>query len=258
MKRVEVYGGLVLVTCLLSAPVVAQDAERIEPKAVEIVEAAAATLAGSDTIAANWFVSFDEVIDGREIVTHTRSGEVLLDRAQGYYAHAEQEEGARAYYFDNATISVHLLNQDSYVQAPYAGTFDALAHRIAEEYDTALPIWQLLVTDNADELLGDVTSAAYLGRKKIVGQDTHHVALSTYEYDLQIWVSDDPDMPVPIMMVGTNPYEQGWPQYRAFLSDWDFAPDIEEGFFTFEPDADMTRLAWPKHNSENNAEGEGQ
>ncbi|PSL17699.1 DUF2092 domain-containing protein [Shimia abyssi] len=218
----------------------------IDPKALGLVEKATEYVAEQGSISVSWFVSFDEVIDGREVVTHIRSGDTILARDVGYYSYAEQGTDVREYFFDGTVLSVHLLERNAYVQLPYWGSFDALAARIAQEFDTALPIWQVLVRDSADQLLGEVTSAAYLGTKRIAGRDTHHIAMSTYEYDLQIWLSDEADTPVPVMMVGTEPYKQGWPQFRVYFQNWNFEPVLNEELFSYEPDAKATRLAWPK------------
>ena len=81
---------------------------------------------------------------------------------------------------------------------------------------------------------------------RVAGRDAHHLALASYDGDWQVWVAADEARPEILMIVGTNPYEQGWPQYRVYFSDWNFAPEIAEGAFTFTPDEDARRMAWPK------------
>ncbi len=221
-------------------------AEEIDPVAIKWVEAATGTLAAQSALAVNWFVSFDEVIDGREKITHIRSGQVALRRNYQYYAYAEQDSGAREYFFDGLGLTVYLPEEKAYVHKSFLGDFEQLADMIGQEHDVALPIWQILVPDAASELLSNVTSATYLGQRRVAGAMLHHVAMSTYDYDVQLWISDDAEKPVPVMMVGTEPYAQGWPQFRAYFSDWDFAPELDEDTFTFYPDEDDIRLNWPK------------
>ena len=233
---------------LLSGPLVAEEAQAIDPEAVQWVRAAAQTVSEQPNVAVNWFVSFDEVVDGREIITHVRSGTALLARGQGYYAYAEQEQGTREFFFDRSVFAVYLPENNAYVDVPFWGTFDELAERVAAEYDSALPIWHMLVSDSADRMMEGVTAAAYLGLKKVAGREVHHIALSTYEHDVQVWVSNE-EQPVPLMLVGTEPYKQGWPQFRAYFSEWNFAPEYDVEQFTFVPDEDATRLVWPKRDA---------
>lgn len=228
---------------------------RLDPRAIEIVEAAASTLASQEALAVNWFVSFDQVVDGREKLTRLRSGRSVVVRPDKYYAYAEQEEGLREFFYDGLGLTVYLPDDNAYAHKPYLGSFEDLASVIRQEHGESLPIWQVLVSDFADEFLGDVTDAAYLGVKRITGIEVHHVALSSYEGDLQMWISTDPVQPVPLLLVGTNPYQQGWPQFRAYFNDWDFSPEIEDDTFTFFVDDEVNRLVWPKQRDDGDVNG---
>ena len=53
-------------------------------------------------------------------------------------------------------------------------------------------------------------------------------------------------LPVIQAIVGSLPYVQGWPQYRAYFSDWDFESFPEDGAFTFQPSEDAIRMTMPK------------
>ncbi|SFL30307.1 DUF2092 domain-containing protein [Shimia haliotis] len=222
------------------------DGQRLDPRALEVVEMSAAAMAAQETMAVNWFVSFDQVIDGREKLTHLRSGRALVARPDKYYAYAEQDDGLREYFYDGLGLTVFLPEGNAYAHKPFFGPFEDLAAVIQKEHGESLPIWQVLVSNFSDEFLSDVTDAAYLGVKRVTGIEVHHVALSSYDGDLQMWISTEADNPVPVMLVGTNPYAQGWPQFRAYFSDWDFAPVLTEDSFTFFADEDVTRLVWPK------------
>ena len=218
----------------------------IDPKAIEIAEAAIEHLSRQPRIALEWFVSYDVIVDGREKITYTRSGENLLSRGEGFYSYAESRERIREYFFDGGTFWIHNVEDNAYVALPFAGRFDELVQRIRVEYDIPLPIWELLSREGTDELLSDLEAAAYLGEIRFAGRAAHHLAFAKYDQDWQIWVSTDPANPVILSLVGTNPYEQGWPQYRAYFHDWDFAPDIEEGAFAFSPPEDAIRMTMPK------------
>jgi len=109
-----------------------------------------------------------------------------------------------------------------------------------------LPIWEILSKTSTDDLLAETTAAAYLGTTPIAGREAHHLAFAEYDQDWQVWISTDEDRPLLLMLVGTNPYKQGWPQYRAYLTDWNLEPEILAGQFSFVPDEDDIRVSWPK------------
>lgn len=218
----------------------------LAPEVIEILSDAAEFLASQETMSVNWFVSYDTVIDGREKITETRSGSNLLSRGEGFYSFAEQGLNTREYYFDGASFHIVDVEEDAYVLAPFNGDFEALVERAQEEYGVVLPIWSIMSRQAQGELLDGAESAVYLGMTRIAGQKAHHLALSDYESDWQVWISTDANQPELLMLVGTNPYEQGWPQYRAFFTGWDFSPDVPDGAFSYTPGENSSRMTWPK------------
>ncbi len=218
----------------------------IDPRVLEVLESATTFLSEQDVLSVDWFVSYDEVIDGREKITRTRSGSNLLDRSQGFYAYAENGTDSREYFFDGVSFQIFDVEENAYVLAPFNGDFEVLVDRAKAEYDVVLPIWSILTRQSRNELLSNAESAAYMGLTRVVGREAHHLALSNYDKDWQVWISSDAERPELLMLVGTDPYTQGWPQYRVFFSNWNFDPEIEEGAFTFVPDEDAERMSWPK------------
>jgi hypothetical protein len=79
----------------------------------------------------------------------------------------------------------------------------------------------------------------------LAGKEVHHIAFSSYERDWQIWISTDDDMPLPLMIIGTESHEQGWPQFRVNLMDWDLSSSIDISQFSYEPDEGMTPITLP-------------
>ncbi|AZV78056.1 DUF2092 domain-containing protein [Parasedimentitalea marina] len=218
----------------------------LDPQAIDILTSASQYLAGQDVLSMDWFVSFDVVVDGREKITYMRNGANLLQRGVGFYGYSEFGGETREFFFDGTKFQIFDVEENAYVSAAITSDFDTLADRIGETYDIRLPIWQVMSASPRGELLDRATAAAYLGTTRIAGREAHHLAFSNYETDWQIWISTDVDQPELMMIVGTDPYTQGWPQYRAYFTNWNFAPDVPEGVFTFVPDEDADLMAWPK------------
>ena len=217
-----------------------------DPQAIEILTSVSEYLSGQDTLSMDWFVSFDVIVDGREKITYMRSGANLLQREVGFYGYSEFGDETREYFFDGSRFQIFDVEENAYVSAEINGDFDNLADRLSETYDIRLPIWQVLSSSPRGELLDRATSAAYVGTTRLAGREAHHLAFSNYDSDWQIWISTDADRPELMMIVGTDPYTQGWPQYRAYFTNWDFDPEIQEGVFTYVPDEHADLMAWPK------------
>ncbi|MDP2493936.1 DUF2092 domain-containing protein [Shimia thalassica] len=223
-----------------------EEAPKIDPIAAETIERAGALLAQAENISVRWFVAYDEILDGREKLTHMRSGFSLLSREDGYYAHVVDGLDTREMYFDGTTLAIHDVEKDAYVQAYIPGDYEELIDRADQEYGLEIPIWSVLSKRYQGQYLEDAETAAYIGLTRVGAQLAHHVALSNYDEDWQVWISADDDNPELLMLVGTDPYTQGWPQYRVYFSDWDMNPEIEEGAFSFQPGENSERMVWPK------------
>lgn len=248
-QGLQIYCGAALSIIVGASPGLAQtdDAPPIlDPQAVEILTAATEYLAGHKSLAMDWFVSFDVVVDGREKITHMRSGANLLQRGVGFYGYTEYSDETREFFYDGAKFRIFDVEENAYVSADFSGDFDALSDRVSEAYDVRLPVWQVMSASPRGELLDRASSAAYLGTTRLAGREAHHLAFSDYDTDWQIWISTEIDQPELMMIVGTDPYTQGWPQYRAYFTNWNFDPDIPEGVFTFSPEDDAELMTWPK------------
>lgn len=216
---------------------IAQDEEpAIDPRAAEIVAKSLDFIAGQPAMHVSWFITYDRIFEGRERITFVRSGTNTLERGKGFRSYSEHENQVREYLYDGETFTVSVPGRDFYAQAPAAGDFDTLVDELRERFSLVLPLWSIMSAASADEFFDDVERATYLGTTLINGREAHHIAMSEYDEDFQVWVSTDEERPVPLMVVGTSPYKQGWPGYHAYLYDWVFDPEMPEGFFTFAPD----------------------
>ncbi|MGI9524575.1 MAG: DUF2092 domain-containing protein [Hyphomicrobiaceae bacterium] len=217
----------------------------IDQTAMEIMLRSADFLASRPALAFNWFVSYDEVIDGREKLTFMRSGSNLLIREKGFYSRVEGENGVREYYYDQKTFAVSAPFENYYASIGFDRGFEALIEAVREATDTELPIHGILSRDLPKTLEQGLRGAAYLGITYIVGQEVHHLTFSDDEEDWQVWISTSDGTPLPLLIIGTNSRKSGWPQYRAHLSDWNLSPDITDGQFQFRPDSDDAKITMP-------------
>ncbi|UWQ89599.1 DUF2092 domain-containing protein [Aliisedimentitalea scapharcae] len=218
----------------------------IDAQARDLIQAATDFLSNQDKLQVNWFVTYDTVVDGREKLTDVRSGFTFLSRSEGFVSATENGLKSRDFYFDGAAFYIVDPDANSYVLAPFEGSYEDLIVRIRDEYDMALPIWSILSNRSKGEWLESAESAAYLGVTRIAGREVHHIAASNYDHDWQLWISTDAERPELVMLVGTDPYQQGWPQYRVYFHDWVFDPDYDPNVFAYTPDEDASRMAWPK------------
>ena len=218
---------------------------RIDPRAAELALKSARFLAQQETFSFSWFVSFDDVHDGRQKLTYVRSGQTTMARGQGFVSRTEREGALRNYYYDGSVFIVASPNQKFYASTPFSGGFDALVREVRERTGAIIPLWSMMSENLPNGLLDDVLTADYLGLTLIAGREVHHLAFTEKEEDWQVWISTDESAPLPLMLVGTEKTKVGWPQYRAYMSDWNLSPVIENGQFRFSPAVDDIRVSLP-------------
>jgi hypothetical protein len=253
MFSASLLGTLVLALSPLAvAPdVSAQESEqtetsKIDPAAVDLMRKSANFLANSPALSFNWFVSYDEVIDEKQKLTFMRSGSNVLLRDKGFYSRVEGESGVREYYYDGAQFTVSAPNENFYAAQNFDKGFEALVDAVREATDTEIPLYALMSRDLPERVEGDLESAAYLGITYVAGSEVHHLAFSDAEEDWQVWISTDEASPVPLVIVGTETKKTGWPQYRAYLTDWDLGAKSDQARFSFKPDDDDLKISFPE------------
>jgi len=218
----------------------AEAAAEIDP-AIHLMFEAAAFLAGQERLAVDWFITYDEVHQGREKITYVRSGSHLLERGKRLSVRWEDGTKIRGFHYDGETAAFHAADIASYVSGPYSGTVDALVELAHEDYGLTIPVMELFADDLPEAAMAEVEAAAYLGETLVAGRPAHHLAFAGPDEDWQIWIAAEGD-PVILMLVGTDPYQQGWPSWRAHFYHWDFAPDLSGGAFAFVPGEGEVRL----------------
>ena len=227
--------SIITAVCVaMTLPVFAQEGPGIDPKAIEIAKASSDFLAGQAEIGVGWFVTYDELEDGREKRTTIWTGNSTIVRGEGYRASGVRGNEARDYLFDGETFTAVFAGEGQYGQIAAPSSFEGLNAELLDSYAIELPMAEIFDQSGSAEGFASTTDAVYVG-EVFFGEDTaHHLAFRRYEGDWEMWISTDPDNPVPLMITGSDPYQHGWPKFQAVFFDWSFAPEISDGMFSFE------------------------
>ena len=100
-----------------------------------------------------------------------------------------------------------------------------------------------LASPNLWELLNKrIKHSLYVGQSKIRGVFCHHLSFDGDEVQLQVWIEAG-DQPLPRKVVLTHKNLPGSPQWTAYLSDWNFSPQLPTTCLSLPP------LRGPKRSS---------
>ncbi len=262
MRRLTLRCAFMALALSAPAPAFAQQAPEAEPEPaedtlavepaidagpdpIELMTASAEFLAAQPAFSFRWFASFDQVIEGREKLTFLRSGVNTMVRDVGFVSLTERGDTLRDYYYDGEVFTVASHDQNFYASVGFDRGFEALVDAVRERSGNVVPLWSLMSRSLPDRFADDIEGSAYVGTTLVAGERAHHLAFTSYDEDWQIWISTDPDRPLPLLIVGTDPYQQGWPQYRAYATDWNLEPDTDPEQFVFVPEEDDLPVSFP-------------
>ena len=244
MRRASIIASITV--ALAAAPLPADD-RTVVPDPFELTLASAEFVAGLESFSFRWFLSYDEVVGGREKLTYVQSGVSEMVRGLGFSARTERDDTYRDYFFDGKTFTVASPNENFYASTPFTGTFEELVEAVRDRADAVLPLWSIMSRELPERFTEGAEGVDYLGVTLFGGQLAHHVAFAGEDgEDWQVWINTDPDRPVPIMVVITDTTAQGWPQSRILFTDWKLSLEADPARFSFAPDANDVRLAVPE------------
>ncbi len=222
---------------LVAGTALADDKPGVDPRAVEIASESTEFLSKQTRASLGWLITYDSVVDGRKKVTEVWTGRSTLVRGAGYRSTSTQGTSVQDYLYDGNTFSVNYHDTQEYASVKISGGFRDLVATLQNEYDFNLPMADIFDPSGSEEALEQLTEAEYLGEVLFGDQIVHHVAFRRYDGDWQIWVAADSERPLPVMIVGTDPYSLGWPQFQAMLYDWKLSDQVNgDSFKTSPPD----------------------
>ena len=230
---------------IASAPPNGDSLPPIDPYAANIVRQSAEFLANLPSVSFTWFVTNDEIAETGETITTVESGKTAMDRSAGFAEQTEQESGRRDYYYNGNAFTVVFPDEMIYASQPYSGDYDSLVVSLRERTGAVLPAWIVLSAKLPEKIFVDLNSAAYLGTIMLMGNEVHHIAMSSTGSDLQLWISTDESAPVPEMLIGTLTDKPGMPRYHVRFSSWSLGHDLDTSQFIFSPGPDFERIAMP-------------
>jgi hypothetical protein len=147
---------------------------------------------------------------------------------------------ARQYVYDGKTLTVFDPKTGYYAKVQAPPTIHAALEMASEKYGVTLPLADLFTWSEGDDNAKALTSAHFIGKTRIAGQDANHYAFRQAGIDWQIWIADG-DKPAPLRVLLVASDDPARPKFQADLV-WDTAPQFVEDTFVFAPPANSRSI----------------
>ena len=216
----------------------------VEPQAQELLVRALTYISRQERFSVVMRASYDSYQQSGQKIEFGETRKVTLIRPDRLRVEIEESNGvSHVMLFDGKDLTLSTPQSNVYAQLPKPGTIDQAVVFFVRDLRMRLPLAVLLLTTATDELTQRTLSIDYVEKTSILGKPAHHLAGRTESVDYQIWLADG-EQPLLMRVVLTYHTEPGQPQYRAMLSDWNLAPQVQDSVFAFTAPSDARRIAF--------------
>jgi len=219
----------------------ADDAPAVDPQAIAILKHAVDKLAGSKQFTVSAEIWEDTELEEGGRAQFTRIADIKVRRPDRAQVSIKTSSPKRSFYYDGKSFTLmdHRKNFFGTVAAP--ATIDETLAKLSDDYGVDIPIDDLLLSRPFGNGGENAKFAQYLGVEPVLGVACHHVAFQNEAIDWQAWVEEGP-VAVVRKVVITSKQEEGSPQLTAILTGWDFATELPDFVFQFDPPADAAKI----------------
>lgn len=231
----------VLITAALTSAAAAQDDKLIEPKADELLRQMSDFLTSQSAFSFEALIVEDQMLSNGQKIQVESIRRVSVLRPGSVRVASDGDLEPWHCWYGNGTLS--LMNNDTrnYATIEAPDEIDAMLDHLVEAYGMVIPLADVLVSDPYESAMRNTQVGYYVGLHEVNGAPCHHLAYRTGSVDWQIWINAEGD-PLPRKLVIAFVTLAGHPQWSATFDNWDLSPRFEDGYFTFEPEADMTQV----------------
>lgn len=232
----------------------AAEAPSVDAQATAIVQRMAAKIAGAERFSFGGEVAWDVVQEDGQTIEFGATREVVMQRPDQLRVDIDLREGGqRRLLYDGKQIVLQDVAQNVYAVAPRTGPVDEMVEYVSDRLGVPVALSDFLSPDLPSLLTEKLDSADFVGESTIDGVRCDHVALRNEVAGMQLWIGQDDSLPRRITI--TYEHEEGRPQFRARLADWDLSPKIKDSTFAFEAPKGAEKIAFARRPAAGAKEG---
>jgi hypothetical protein len=214
----------------------------VDPEMVQAVREAADFLAKAERVSFRADIQWDAAQADGEKIEFGSTRKTVLRRPNHLRAEWERRDGNRGrFYFDGSAFTVYDADENVFATAPWSGDIDAMIEHVQDALDFPIPLASLIRSDLAERTTRGLVSAQWVGEAKLGDTVCDQIALRNDDVDFQLWIAQG-KLPVFRRIVVNYRSDEGQPQFRVDLSDWNFKPDASDATFAFKAPAGAEKI----------------
>jgi hypothetical protein len=147
----------------------------------------------------------------------------------------------KQFFYDGKTITLYDKSHNAYAVMEAPATIDAAIDKAHREYGLRVALADLTAGNAGALMTAGVKHALYVGEGVVRGVKCHHLAFDKKNIQWQIWI-DAGEKPLPRKLIITEKKLPASPQWTAYFTEWNLAPQIAESLFVFAPPQGATKI----------------
>jgi len=204
-------------------------------------------LGGLEKFSVDMHANYDVLQDNGQMIEFGEVRKISVKRPDQARIEQVASDGNRdLVVFDGKDMSVYSTDSAVFAQVAQPADLDTAVMYLLEGLKLRLPLAPLLLTNFRQILESRVVEAEFVETTDMFGQSADHIAARTDAMEFQVWIADG-EQPWPLRIVMTYNQLEGWPQFRANLSNWDASPKFDQTQFVFKPARDAKRIPFAAH-----------
>jgi len=207
---------------------------RIDSKADEWLKRMGDYLAQAKSFSVNAEVWQDLELSSGQHVQAGRDLVFQVRRPNRLHIQVHSTRRNRELIFDGSAITLLNRAENFYGTVPTKGSLDESMDLAVERFGIEMPLEDFVRSDPYQDLRQNVISGNDVGPVTVMGVPCEHLAFSQEHIDWQVWIETGAK-PVPRKFLITYKDEADAPQFTAIFSNWDFATQLPDFVFKFEP-----------------------
>ena len=212
----------------------AEKAMAPEPDPLQVLQKMCEFLKSQQQFTYKAEVADDQVYAGGKKLQYEIEMETFVRRPDRLRVNAEGDLIDKQFFFDGKTITLYDKNDNVYGTLEVPPDIESALEKANKEFGVRVALTDLASPNLWEMLNKRIKHSLYVGQSKIRGVLCHHLSFDGDEVQLQVWIEAG-DKSLPRKVVLTHKNLPGSPQWTAYLSDWNFAPQLNDNLFAFTP-----------------------
>ena len=209
-------------------------AAKAAPSAKKILQQACDFLKAAKQFSFKAEVTDDRVYTQGKKLQFAMDLEAFVSRPDKLRVNAAGDLENKQFFYDGKTITLYEKDRKVYATMAAPGTIAAALNQAHKKYGLRVALADLTGGNAYALMTTGVKHALYVGEGSVRGVKCHHLAFDKKDIQFQVWIATGAKPLIRKLLITQKEFPAS-PQWTAYLSAWNFSPQLSNNLFVFKP-----------------------